>query len=102
MSWPCLTSSPSWYAILSRKPDTRATMLTWRELSVCATNVGENGMVFGAIVSTATCGAGRGGGGRFLAAAGEDDGCAGQGGRRDAQRSRARDGRWLHVSNLCG
>src|SRR4029450_5364196 len=46
----------------SRKPDTRATMFTWRELSVCATKVGVNGIVRGATVSTLTCGGGRGGG----------------------------------------
>src|SRR4030095_14726061 len=47
----------------SRKPDTRATMLTCRELSVCATNVGVNGIVVGVTVTTVTSGGGRGGGG---------------------------------------
>ena len=44
----------------SRNPDTRATIFTWRELSVCATNVATYGIVTGSIVSTPTCGAGRG------------------------------------------
>ena len=50
----------------SRKPDTRATMLTWRELSVCATNTGVYGIDFGSTVITLTSGAGRGGGGASL------------------------------------
>ena len=47
----------------SRKPDTRATMFTCRELSVCATNVGVYGIVVGVTVTTVTSGGGRGGGG---------------------------------------
>jgi len=50
----------------SRKPDTRATIFTWRELSVCATNTGVYGIDFGSTASTLTSGAGRGGGGASL------------------------------------
>ena len=38
-TWPALTTAPSVYTRLSRKPDTRAAMLTACELCVCATNV---------------------------------------------------------------
>src|SRR3954464_4066757 len=50
----------------SRKPETRATIFTWRELSVCATNTGVYGIDVGSTVSTLTSGAGRGGGGASL------------------------------------
>src|SRR5262245_47557066 len=50
----------------SRKPDTRATMFTWRELSVCATNTAVKGIERGSIVMTLTSGADRGGGGASL------------------------------------
>src|SRR5260221_261008 len=43
----------------SRKPETRATMSTWRELSVCATKLSTCGMVCGAMATTLTCGGGR-------------------------------------------
>ncbi len=38
-------------------------MLTWRELSVCATKLGVQGMSFGCTVTTVTSGTGRCGGG---------------------------------------
>src|SRR5215467_1864468 len=43
----------------SRKPDTRATISTCRELSVCATKVATYGMGVGATVITDTTGGGR-------------------------------------------
>src|SRR4051812_25772490 len=43
----------------SRKPDTRATMSTWRELSVCATKFHAVGMVCALSEATLTTGAGR-------------------------------------------
>ena len=61
----------------SRKPDTRATMLTWRELSVCATKLAVTGMFCGCTVMTVTSGTGRCGFGALLRAAGgecRDDG----------------------------
>src|SRR6185369_12759468 len=50
----------------SRKPETRASMLTWRELSVCATNTGLYGIERGSTVMTLTSGVGRGAGGASL------------------------------------
>src|SRR6478736_4276279 len=47
----------------SRKPETRATMSTRRELSIWATKLSVFGIVAAATVVTATCGAGRSGGG---------------------------------------
>ena len=58
-TWPALTTAPSVYTRLSRKPDTRAAMLTACELCVCATKTEVTGTSRGTIVSAVTSMGGR-------------------------------------------
>ena len=56
-------------------------MLTWRELSVCATKFAVNGMFCGCTVMTVTSGAGRWGGGASFEQPAASDGGGERNGR---------------------
>ena len=58
-TWPALTTAPSVYTRLSRKPDTRAAILTACELCVCATKIDVTGTSRATTVNAVTSSGGR-------------------------------------------